>query len=516
MSPSPTATLALRRSPLRGVSLRVVLLGSLAAVIVATLVLVSLTVVGLMRQSAERERRQAASMLATAAAHTLEHGGSTAADQLLARWRADGLIESHRLLRLDDPAALSEEPLVAALAAAPDTGPRTRLAAGGAHRHIVAAEAVGGEPRRVVVLELSLARFDQQIAGAQGLVLLYGVLIGLTALAVGYLLVTRSIVRPVRRLVHATERVGAGDLETRIAVGGLGEVAELAERFNSMVEAVGAARDETRRGLCELEEANRELREANQTIERARDELVRAERLASVGALAAGVAHEIGNPVASVLACVELLRDEPDLSPQERDELLRRTDEATRRIHRIIRELLDYSRAEASEIAPLDPRAAVEQALRLVAPQPRLRHVRLEDEVPRDLPHVPLDESRLVQVLVNLVLNAADALSDHTPADGARARITLGGERQADAVVLRVSDNGPGISPEVLPHIFEPFFTTRAPGRGTGLGLAICERLTTRMGATLAVDTSDAGTTFTLRFPLRSADVHAHDPEDAR
>jgi len=289
-------------------------------------------------------------------------------------------------------------------------------------------------------------------------------------------------------------------------VGGVGEVAELSRRFNVMVKAVGSARDEARQSLAELQRSNRELATSNEELVVAREGLVRSEKLASIGRLSAGVAHEIGNPLSSILASLESLR-EPDTDEDEARELLDQMREATKRIHIIIRELLDYSRAEKIEVFASTPAVAIQQALRLVEHQPQMRKVKLEVRTDKAA-RVRLDEGKLVQVLVNLLMNAADAMNG-------QGQVSVETEVSASGaqVLLRVIDNGPGIPEEHLRTVFEPFFTTKEPGKGTGLGLAITERLLQQMGAQIDVRSAPGRTCFELIFD-RVPDDETDDDEE--
>ncbi len=492
----------------RFVSLRVVLLSALLTVIVATIALMSLSVLRIMRQTSERQQRGTAELLARSAVLDLEHG-----EKIAEKWLDSQLIVGYalvesdgRVVGSDDLDALkvvlhgSLDPVVAravAGAIVDESEAVSRLQSADGRRVVVAAASGRGEDAgRRFVVALSTGSVDGAIAAAQGLALLYMLLVGIVALALGALLVTRGVVRPMRSLLRATERVAAGDLDTRIAVGGVGELAELSRRFNTMVEHVHAARVEEAQSLSALEAANHALNATNSALQRARDDLVRADRLASVGRLAAGVAHEIGNPLASILAYLEIL-EEDDAEPDDVREIISSARGATHRIHKIIRELLDYSRADAPSLQWMSPAPAIEQALRLLAPQPRLRGVNVVYDAQADTPEVLLDEAKLVQVLINLILNGADAVEG----DGT-VRVSI--EHDAERVALIVSDDGPGIPEELRSRIFDPFFTSKEPGKGTGLGLAICERLVEQMRGRMTVESSPQGCHFRVAFSRAS------------
>jgi signal transduction histidine kinase len=278
-------------------------------------------------------------------------------------------------------------------------------------------------------------------------------------LALGYFVLTQLVVRPLRRLERATTQVTEGHWEGPIEQAGPSELANLVDSFNQMIVSLASQREQ----------------------------LIRSEKLASVGQLAAGVAHEIGNPLAAILGYVDILRAEltsaGTLSPDERRDALERVKAETQRINRIIRDLLEYSRPGHEEVTRTDPLRVLSSAQALLSPQARFREVdvvRQPAEGP--WPFVLASAGRLTQVLVNLLLNAADAM------DG-RGKVVVSCSADGQRVRLTVADEGPGIPDELQRKIFDPFFTTKAPGRGTGLGLSISRAIVESLGGTLELDT---------------------------
>jgi signal transduction histidine kinase len=252
-----------------------------------------------------------------------------------------------------------------------------------------------------------------------------------------------------------------------------------------------------------LAEANQTLREQvarlaalNQELLDARGELLRSERLATVGRLAAGLGHEIGNPLGALLGFVDLAKNGG--GPEVLDAL----EAQAQRIHRTVQELMDFARPGKMEIisVPLGP--SIEAALRLVRAHPRWRSMELQTTIPPDVPGVLASEHHLVQLLVNLFLNAADACEG-------RGRVFLRARREKPGLSLEVSDDGPGFSPEMVGRVFEPFATTKALGKGTGLGLAICRQLMQAFGGEIETVTPQAGqgAVFRLDFRVASSDV---------
>ena len=315
----------------------------------------------------------------------------------------------------------------------------------------------------------------------------------LNAVVVGFLgwyLVTRSIVRPVRRLSTATRSLAAGDLGVRVRMEGFGELESLARDFNAMTEAL-------QRKLGELEEANRSLRAA-------REEVIQAEKLASVGRLAAGVAHELGNPVAAVTGYVSMLLRGREEAQDADSDVLRRIDREMKRVDRIIRDLLEYARPREQTETSLDVNGVVEGAIAIVSGQKGFKGIELEKKLEATSP-VKGDPHRLSQVLVNLLINAADAVEASperrirvetsetefpTPAEPRRRS----GEEppRGPAVCIRVTDSGSGLSGTARDRVFEPFFTTKQ--KGTGLGLAISRTIVESMGGLIEAQQAPGGT----------------------
>ncbi|KPK65012.1 MAG: hypothetical protein AMK73_04235 [Planctomycetes bacterium SM23_32] len=295
----------------------------------------------------------------------------------------------------------------------------------------------------------------------------------------------RSIVRPVGALLEGTKALASGNLHTDISVSGAGEFAELASSFNQMARAL----------------------EANQK------QLVEAEKMASVGRLAAGVAHEINNPIAVILGYTKMLAAEtPEDSPQ-REQFMTMADEAQQCKH-IVDGLLDLSRpSDPTEGEVINPNDVVAEVLNTVHALQITDQAHIEDSViDRPLP-LTISRSRLRQLALNIVRNALEAL--HGRDDGRlaiegyvrpRAKIQQGAlrdvkEQGRSFLILVFSDNGPGIPESSLERLFEPFFTTKADG--TGLGLAISYNIARAHGGFIVVESGlGEGTTFTVGLPL--------------
>lgn len=330
------------------------------------------------------------------------------------------------------------------------------------------------------------------------LVALYTGTVALALLVFAYFAMTRLVVRPVEDLSHSASRVAAGARTLEIPTPRARELADLAASLNAMLEKLIADEQALRAKIDELERTTKELLRAQETV-------VRSERLASVGRLAAGVAHEIGNPIAALLGFEELLLT-GDLPLEEQQDFLRRMKKETERVSRVLRDLLDFARPRApgdeqraaeGVVDAADVRETVELVVSLVKPQKPMQSLELSTDLPTALPRVDLDGEKLQQVLLNLVLNAADA---------ARSQIRIEAELEPQAVVIRVDDDGPGVDAQVKDKLFEPFVTTKEVGKGTGLGLAVCRGLVEARGGSIALGKSRlGGACFTLSLPVAGA-----------
>lgn len=388
---------------------------------------------------------------------------------------------------------------------------------------IMQADSVVGALR----ISYSLDNDYERLNRSRRLFMAYFILDFFLLLVIGSALTRRIVVLPVQKLLAATERVAAGDLSQGVHVPGSAEIAALAESFNSMVSALRRQREEGERHVASLEQVNRQLQSA-------REETIRSEKMASVGVLAAGMAHEIGTPLAAILGYVEIMQDGP-VDPDDTADCLRRIDQEARRIDRLVRELLDFSRPTEAEQELLNLSEFLADVLDMLTRQGALKQLTTSITVGDDLPLLYIDRHQLLQVLLNLLLNARDAMPGGgelqlnaeraefsaneawaLPASGAtmgRRREDFGGvfrqpfPVEPDAAVpcvrITVADTGSGIQNHQLPRIFDPFFTTKEPGKGTGLGLAITARLVDSFGGRITVaSTAGSGTRFMVWLPV--------------
>lgn len=341
-------------------------------------------------------------------------------------------------------------------------------------------------------LLFSLVPEKARLNRSREMLMAYFVLDFILLLGLGSFILTRIVVNPINRLLSATEKITGGQYGQRLKVSGSAELAQLSAAFNKMASALQAKDGLVSEQMAALEKANSDLRQA-------REETLRTEKMASIGLLAAGMAHEIGTPLAAIMGYAELSAGEqPDNSSIQ--DYSRRITEDCSRIDRIVRGLLDFSRPRAPGGENADVREVVLSTVDLMTQQGLFKELNLITEVGQSHLLASCDQHQLQQVVINLLLNSRDA----TPAGGT---ITIRTLREGDHICLDVVDSGSGIADEAMKHIFDPFFTTKPPGKGTGLGLAISSRIVEGFGGSISATSKvGRGSCFSVRLPLAQAD----------
>ena len=281
------------------------------------------------------------------------------------------------------------------------------------------------------------------------------------------------------------------------------ELNRLSKALNIMLRRISGDKERLRSTVQSLEKANLDLKKAQK-------EIIRAEKLASVGRLSAGIAHEIGNPIGIVIGYLELLKQE-DISAEERDEYIRRTEEEIERINTIIRQLLEVSRPSNTGRTVISIHDLIRDTAGVFRVQPLMASIELSLKLSAEEDTVLADPNQLRQVFLNLSINAADAISGNGENTGGRLEIgTLVEKHSAHEekncgpwLNIMFVDDGPGIAEENLGNIFDPFFTTKDPGRGTGLGLSVSFMIVESLGGKMTV-TSEVGrgTTMMISLPI--------------
>jgi two-component system NtrC family sensor kinase len=322
------------------------------------------------------------------------------------------------------------------------------------------------------------------------LLVIYLLVHGLAILVFGYFNLTSLIVRPVEKLRMQAVRLGEGKFDIEVEKRGAKEIQEVGEALSAAAARLKSQRDDLVVKIEQLEKARTE-------ILRSQEAVLRSQKLASVGRLTAGVAHEIGNPLTSIIGFIDVLADDGPGAEERRDYLERMRKEAGR-MSGIIKDLLTYARADGREISRTALQKVVNEACEIMKPQKLFKGITVERRVQEDLPPVMANGDRMIQVMVNLLLNAAEAMVGE-----GTIVIRLGRADDGKTAELAVEDSGPGIPAEVKDDVFEPFVTTKPEGQGTGLGLAVCHGIVRSYGGTIrAENTAGGGARFIIRLPL--------------
>jgi signal transduction histidine kinase len=362
-----------------------------------------------------------------------------------------------------------------------------------------------------VSFTLSLTGINEYMSGVRRFLLLYAVLDSVIIIAFGVYYLSRSITTPIRKLEDAATRIAGGALGERVDLYVDNEIGSLAASFNTMAERIEAE-------IKTMERVNRELVSTQ-------EELLRSSTLAAVGRLAAGIAHEIGNPLGAVRGYLDILGAGGD-AKEEQGEIIERAAKEVSRIDSILREFLDIARPSKSAPGPVDVNMALRDTIATLDAHSEVANVRITTALADDLPPVMIDEGKLRQVFLNLLINALQSL-DETRAmnmvtvetcvlrepldmrDMLMRRSTdwpvsgTDNPEEKEYVVIRVTDTGRGVSDEDAKKIFDPFFTTKEVGKGTGLGLFVSESIIKTYGGEIGFKSSIAeGSTFTVKLPL--------------
>ena len=285
---------------------------------------------------------------------------------------------------------------------------------------------------------------------------------------------TKNILRRLDSLRQATRDLAAGEFTPIHVPRAHDETTNLIVSFNKMVEA----------------------------LEQKQEQLIQSKKMASIGTFSSGIAHEINNPLNNISLSADMLMEELDeLDREEMKEILEDIMGQTERASKIVRNLLDFSRAHATEMEPLHIEEVLEKTKNLIVNELRIHKIALETEIGDNLPPVCGDFQKLQQVFLNLIINAEQAIGEYGRI-ALKARLT-----SDDTIRIDVSDTGPGIDQQHLERIFDPFFTTKEAGKGTGLGLAIVYGIVEKHGGYVEVASKlGEGTTFSVYLPVYHGD----------
>jgi len=366
------------------------------------------------------------------------------------------------------------------------------------HAHPASQQILG-----VLDTNLSLATADASLAQGTRRLLAYTLVAVLLIAFLSGVFVWQVVQKPVKRLTAGTHKLREGERGYQIEASSSDELGELADSFNGMSLQLRKDEEEITAWARTLEDR---VEDKTRELKSAHEHMLQAEKMASVGKLAAVVAHEINNPLSGILTYAKLLRkwmDRPDGGHdkhKEAEQCLELIASESRRCGDLVKNLLTFSRVQPINLQATDIATVISRCYRLVQHQLELSNIQWQEEIAPGLSPVICDGAQIEQVLLALTMNAVDAM----PRGG---NLWLSAAATADGrqLELRVRDDGSGIAPEILPQIFEPFLTTKESGHGVGLGLAISCSIVERHGGTIEVQSElGRGTTFIVHLPLQA------------
>jgi two-component system NtrC family sensor kinase len=361
----------------------------------------------------------------------------------------------------------------------------------------------------VLDIQMSMTQADALLAATTKASVIAGVLLALLAGLFSAVFILRLVRRPVRQLIAGAEQVAGGALDTQISIEGRDEIGQLASAFNQMTEDLRKARTELTEWSDRLETR---LHQKTEELSRTQRQVVQMEKMASLGKLAATVAHELNNPLAGILNYTKLVdrtmreSQEPIAEQKELDRYLRLILKEASRSGMIVKNLLTFARHSGAKFTLHRLNPIIDRSIMLVKHHTEIAEIKLDVEFLEGNDQLTCDADQLEQALVALLVNAVEATS-------AGGTVRFAAEGAGDGILLTVTDTGVGIPDTALPHIFEPFFSSKEDAEGAGLGLSVVFGIVQRHGGTIAVQSEvHKGTTFEIRLPRqpRLDDGHEH------
>jgi two-component system NtrC family sensor kinase len=348
----------------------------------------------------------------------------------------------------------------------------------------------------ILETDYSLARIDATLRSQKVATISFGIVFTLFFCVGLCIILWKIVIKPLYVLADGMDRVTQGDLDGRIEMDTKDELGMIANAFNAMTRELKSDRQKLENWAKELEE---EVERKTREIRKGQEHLFHTEKLASLGRMAAGVAHEINSPLTGIVTFAHLMlkRVPPENKMDQED--LEVIIEQAERCSRIIKGLLGFSRAIPAQRATIDINATIRHCLEIIENQAKFHNIKLTKDLSPEIPHIQGDASQLEQVYMNLLINAADAMNNRGTIAIATRIIA---EDERDWIEIEFTDSGSGMSEEQLSRIFEPFFTTKPVGKGTGLGLAVSHGIVRKHGGHMRVkSTPKKGTSFYLKLP---------------
>jgi len=367
----------------------------------------------------------------------------------------------------------------------------------------------------VLVVDTSLLPLDEELGIARNRMIFFTIIIFLSVSLILALLIYVLVDRPIGKLASVVSNAAEGRLDSRVDIVSRDELGKLSKGFNMMMdkvthfnqelqERVKSAVEECRRFNVELMKVNRHLEKANRELQKSQEQIIQSEKMFAVGQLASGVAHEINNPLGSILTYIKLAIKKLDnyssdsniLEISQLKKYMATVEGEVNRCKGITRSLLDFSRVREPEMNVVDINDILNNALELVEHQLSEQRINLVKKVGSSTSKIVADSHQIQQVFINIILNAIHAMSE-----GGILEITTRKRSKSAEIVFK--DSGCGIVDEDLPRIFTPFFTTKKVGEGTGLGLSVAYGIIENHGGEIIVKSKTGeGTTVIIMLPV--------------
>ena len=344
-----------------------------------------------------------------------------------------------------------------------------------------------------VGLACNLSGFYLALRKMQHLLLLFMVVSVVVLSFIGFYQLSKIAVNPIYRLLRRVDEFEADDQFFFHPDDKSNEFKRLSFSLNQMLARITQDKQMLRSTIASLEKSNNELK-------RAQNEIIKSEKLASVGRLSAGIAHEIGNPISIILGYIGLLKNE-NIKNEDKAEFITRAEKEIIRVKNIIRQLLDYSQPASEGIQTFSSHALVNDLIKMMSPQPIMKNIDVSTDLKAESDTVAGNPDLLLQVFLNLFLNAADAIA--AGPNKSKGKIIISSEndhgsqaeKDGDVIKIKFFDNGTGISEKYKESLFDPFFTTKQPGKGTGLGLYVSFMIIENMGGRIEAISESRETT---------------------
>lgn len=358
----------------------------------------------------------------------------------------------------------------------------------------------------VLEADFSLKSIDEQITQRKVATASFGIIFTVFASVILCIILWIIVISPLLKLTDGMRYVSRGDLDTRIDIQRKDEIGILANTFNAMTKEIKISREKLENWAKELEE---EVAKKTEEIKRGQEQYIHTEKLASLGRMAAGVAHEINSPLTGIVTFAHLmLKRLPPDNKMDREDLEVIVEQAER-CSKIIKGLLGFSRAIPAEKNEMNTNETIQHAVGMIHNQAKFHNVNIKLDLDFNIPIVAADASQIEQVFLNLLINAADAMNDKGSITIRTGETTIDGNRYVE---VEFTDTGPGIPEEHISRLFEPFFTTKPVGKGTGLGLAVSHGIIRKHGGHIIVKSLPGeGASFFVRLPMQTASFEEGD-----